>query len=53
MRRESLEEAVALDARLRSVWSRHPRFIVVNHQPSFFGKIARGLEILNGLVNEA
>ncbi len=53
VRRESIEEAVALDARLRAAWSRHPNFIVVNHQPSFFGKIARGLEILNGLVNAA
>lgn len=53
VRRESLEEAVALDARLRRVWSGHPRFIVVNHQPSFFGKIARGLEILNELVRAA
>jgi predicted ATPase len=53
VRKESLEEAVALDTRLRGVWSRHPRFMLVNHHPSFFQKIARGLEILNGLVREA
>ncbi len=52
-RKESLEEAVALDARLRLVWSKHPRFIVVNHHPLFFRKIARGLEILSELVGEA
>jgi predicted ATPase len=53
VRKESLEEAVALDTRLRTVWSNHPRFIVVNHHPSFFQKISRALEVLNELVREA
>lgn len=52
VRKESLEEAVALDARLRRVWSRHPRFVVVNHHPSFMHKITRGLDILHELIRD-
>jgi predicted ATPase len=52
VRKESLEEAVALDARLRLVWSRHPRFVMVNHHPSFFQKITRGLDILHELIGD-
>jgi predicted ATPase len=50
MRNESLEEAVLLDAKLRALWSRHPRFILVPHNPSFFKKISFGLAALEGVV---
>lgn len=49
-RLESNAEAVALDARLRAVWERHPRFVLVPHNPSFFRKITIGLAALEGIV---
>mgnify|MGYP000949311008 CR=1 FL=1 len=50
VRNESLEEAVRLDTRLREIWSRHPRFILVPHNASFFKKISFGLAALEGIV---
>lgn len=50
VRNESLEEAAALDASLRSLWSRHPSFILVPHNPSFFKKISFGLAALESVV---
>lgn len=47
---ESLEQAVALDRRLRALWSEHPHFHLVPHDASFFQKIAFGLEVLKGVV---
>lgn len=50
VRTETLAEAVALDARLRDVWARHPRFVVVPHDTSFVKKIMFGLAALESLV---
>jgi hypothetical protein len=50
MRNESLERAVELDTKLRKLWSQHPRFTLVPHNPSFFKKISYGLAVLEGLV---
>lgn len=50
VRTESLDEAVALDGKLRAVWSRHPRFVVVPHDTSFVKKIMFGLAALESLV---
>ena len=50
IRNESLAEAVRLDEKLRAVWSRHPRFILVPHNRSFFKKISFGLAALEGMV---
>lgn len=47
---ESNEQALALDYRLREVWSRHPRFVVVPHNPSFVKKIMFGLAALESIV---
>lgn len=52
MRQESLEQAAALDAKLRKLWARHPRFIVVRHNPSFLKKISLGLAELDAMVTE-
>lgn len=52
VRRETLAEAVALDAKLRHYWSRHERFVVVHHNESFFKKISYGLAILDEMVGE-
>jgi predicted ATPase len=50
IRTETLPEAAELDAKLRAIWSRHPRFILVPHNPSFFKKISFGLAALEGFV---
>jgi predicted ATPase len=47
---ETNAEAVGLDHRLRALWSRHPRFSVVPHHPSFVKKIMLGLALLDNLV---
>jgi len=49
MRNETLEEAAALDAKLRALWSQHPHFTLVPHNPSFFKKISFGLAALESL----
>jgi hypothetical protein len=49
---ESNAEAVALDARLRTLWSQHPRFMVVPHHSSFMKKITLGLAMLDHLVTQ-
>lgn len=49
---ESLREAVALDAKLRKLWMRHPRFILVPHDVSFFKKIGFGLAVLERIIND-
>lgn len=53
VRNESLAEAVALDKRLRALWSRHPRFTLVPHSPSFLHKITVGLALLQSSVVQA
>jgi predicted ATPase len=47
---EDRDEAVALDRKLRGIWSAHPRFFVVPHNPSFFKKITFGLAALESMV---
>ena len=47
---ESNEQALALDGRLRQIWSKHPRFTVVPHNPSFVKKIMLGLAALESVV---
>lgn len=50
IRNESIDEAVKLDGKLRALWSRAPRFILVPHNPSFFKKISFGLAALEGII---
>jgi predicted ATPase len=52
VRNESVARATELDARLRALWSKHPRFVLVPHDPSFVRKIMRGLGALEALVAE-
>jgi predicted ATPase len=51
-RTESQQEAVEVDARLRALWSEHPRFTVVHHEASFFAKMTTGIGVLEGLIRE-
>jgi predicted ATPase len=50
VRTESNAEAVALDARLRSLWSHHPNFVLIHHSNSFMAKIFEGLHVLGELI---
>ena len=50
VRNESLKQAVDIDERLRAVWSQHPRFVMVPHNPSFFKKITFGLASIESIV---
>ena len=52
VRNESIQQAVALDRKLRTLWSRHPRFVLVPHNTSFFKKISFGLAVIDGMVSE-
>ena len=52
VRTESIEQAVTLDAKLHSLWARHPRFVLVRHNASFFKKISFGLAELDAMVAE-
>lgn len=52
IRNESMEQAVKLDRKLRDLWSQHPKFMLVPHNPSFFKKISFGLAVLDGMVSE-
>jgi hypothetical protein len=47
---ESNERALALDRRLRELWSPHPGFHIVPHHDSFLHKITMGLAILESIV---
>lgn len=42
-RQESTEEAIALDAKLKALWEKHPNFTHVRHNASFTKKIMTGL----------
>ena len=45
-------EAVRLDRALRALWAKHPRFVHVPHQRSFFEKIRRGLAAMQALLDD-
>lgn len=50
IRNETSAEAVAVDRRLRAIWSAHPRFSFVGHNASFLAKITDGLAKLAAIV---
>ena len=47
---ESGAQAVALHHRLHALWSQHPRFTFVAHEPSFLRKITSGLAALADIL---
>jgi predicted ATPase len=47
---ETNPEAVDIDRKLRALWSKHPRFTIVRHNPSFFKKITFALAALESIV---
>jgi predicted ATPase len=52
VRTESHDEAVAVDARLRALWGRHPRFTVIPHAASFLSKVTTGVRLLEGMIDD-
>ncbi|NUM88998.1 MAG: AAA family ATPase [Bdellovibrionales bacterium] len=51
-RSETLDESLDLDQRLRSVWSRHQHFTLIQHHESFIEKIQIGLATLVQVIND-
>jgi predicted ATPase len=49
---ESNDLAVELDDALMELWSQHPHFVLVPHNPSFFKKITFGLASLESIVGQ-
>ena len=47
---ESIEEALLLDHKLKSLWSRHPNFVFVPHDKSFIKKVNSGIGELAKIV---
>ena len=51
-RKENLDEAVALDKKLRAIWSQHPNFNFIGHDPSFFRKITNGINVISTIADQ-
>jgi predicted ATPase len=49
---ESNAQAIALDERLRRVWSGHPNLVFIPNHTSFFQKITKGLAALQAMVDK-
>ena len=49
-RTETNDQALELDRRLREMWSAHPDFHLVPHDPSFLRKISVGLSVLEQVI---
>lgn len=49
---ETKSEAAELDAALRKIWGKHPRFRMIPHSTSFIRKINTGLAVMESLVAE-
>lgn len=49
---ESLQEALILDQKLKSLWKNHKNFVFIPHQNSFIKKVNLGLEQLAKIVKD-
>lgn len=49
---ENNEDAARLDRALRDIWSKHPRFVFVANNDSFFAKLSEGFAALQRIVTE-
>lgn len=50
IRNETLEQAIALDRKLKGLWSQHEEFVFINHDVSFMKKINLALSYLLSAV---
>lgn len=51
IRIESLQDALAIDLKLKKIWSQHPRFFFIPHKTSFLEKLSDGLKVLQNIVD--
>ncbi len=51
-RKESLEEAIELDRKLKDIWSQHPRFYHIPHQESFLKKITEAIDCIRTVIGK-
>lgn len=49
---ESMEQAIVIDRKLKSLWSKHPNFVFVPHEKSFISKVNSGLRELAKIVDQ-
>lgn len=52
VRNETLDQAIALDTKLRALWIQHPSFTLVPHHHSFFQKLTFALQTLQQIVSQ-
>lgn len=52
IRIESNQEALELDHKLKALWSQHPNFVFIPHNPSFIKKITSGLQEVEKIVGK-
>jgi predicted ATPase len=52
IRNESLQQAIALDTKLRALWANHPHFTLIPHHSSFLQKITFALHTLQQIVSD-
>ena len=52
IRNESEQKAIELDAKLQSVWSRHPDFNLVSSSESFVKKVMFGIMTIENVINQ-
>ncbi len=50
IRNEGIDTAVVLDRKLRRLWMKHDKFVLVRHNASFFKKITFGLASIESIV---
>jgi hypothetical protein len=50
VRNEDQKKAIEIDLKLKSLWSKHPRFIYVKNESSFLQKILSGIKVMDELV---
>lgn len=50
IRTESLDQAIALNEKLKKIWSGHPGFVHISHENSFLKKVGNGLREISKIV---
>ena len=52
IRNETLDEAIALDRKLRAIWEKHPSFHFIAHESSFMKKINKAHECIQCIIEK-
>lgn len=51
IRTESIEEALQVNDRLKTIWQHHPNFNLIPHEKSFFRKMEKAMATINRIWN--